>query len=535
MNEYLFNNDDIQQINGHGISLEETERQVALFKTARPYLKLTDPCVPGKGIAVFTREERKHFTTLYEKEKQKRSFTKFVPASGAASRMFKVLLGYLNQPGEIEKNTVNRDALAGEASAPNKSGRELLVFMEGISRFAFFQDLSLTLTKKGMSMEKLLSKGLFRDIISLLLKEDGLGYAALPKGLLLFHGYPEANRTAFEEHLVEAASYACDASNRCSLHFTVSPEHLKRFQACLKKVGPIHEKQFRINYDVGFSMQKTATDTLAVDLENRPFRLADGRLLFRPGGHGALLENLNDLKGDIVFIKNIDNVVPDYLKNETTAWKKITGGYLISIQNRIARFMKALATEPTASGVLEEATGFLEKDLLVAMPPAVETANPDERRRWIMGRLNRPVRVCGMVKNTGEPGGGPFWVKGKSGEKSRQIVETAQIDPDDDGQQAILAGVTHFNPVDLVCGVRDWRRKPFDLREYVDPETVFISLKSKDGKELKALEHPGLWNGSMAHWITLFVEVPAITFNPVKTVNDLLRKEHQPAGGQASR
>ncbi|MCD6294353.1 MAG: DUF4301 family protein [Deltaproteobacteria bacterium] len=529
MNEPLFNDDDIQQINGHGISLEETERQVALFKTARPYLKLTGPCVPGKGIAVFTREERKHFTTLYEKEKQTRSFTKFVPASGAASRMFKVLLGYLNQPGEIEKNTVNRDALAGGASA-----KQMLVFMEGVSRFAFFQDLSLTLSKNGMSMAKLLSKGHFRDIISLLLKEEGLGYAALPKGLLLFHGYPEGNHTAFEEHLVEAVSYACDATNRCPLHFTVSPEHLKRFQACFKKVGPIHEKQFGIHYALGFSMQKASTDTLAVDLENKPFRLADGRLLFRPGGHGALLENLDDLQGDIVFIKNIDNVVPDYLKNETTAWKKITGGYLISIQNRIARYMKELATEPTASGVLEEAAVFLEKDLLVAMPPAVETAGPEERKRWIMRRLNRPIRVCGMVKNTGEPGGGPFWVEGKSGETSQQIVETGQIDPDDKEQQAILAGATHFNPVDLVCGVRDWRGEPFDLREFVDPDTVFISLKSKDGKELKALEHPGLWNGSMAHWITLFVEVPAITFNPVKTVNDLLRKEHQPAGGRES-
>ena len=529
MNEHLFNDADIQQIKGHGISLEETERQVALFKTARPYLKLAGPCVPGKGIAVFTREEQKTLTTLYEKEKQTRSFTKFVPASGAASRMFKVLLGYLNQPGEIEQNVVTRDAHAGQAPA-----KQLSVFMEGISKFAFFQDLSLTLSKNGMSMEELLSKGLFRSILSLLLKEEGLGYAALPKGLLLFHRYPEGNRTAFEEHLVEAVSYACDAANRCSLHFTVSPEHLKRFQACLKKVGPIHEKQFRIHYELGFSMQKASTDTLAVDLENRPFRLANGRLLFRPGGHGALLENLNDLQGDIVFIKNIDNVVPDYLKNETTAWKKITGGYLLSIQNRIARFMKELATESTASGVLDKAAAFLEKDLLVAMPPALETAGPEERKRWIMRRLNRPIRVCGMVKNTGEPGGGPFWVEGKSGETSQQIVETAQIDPDDKGQQAMLAGSTHFNPVDLVCGVRDWRGEPFDLLEFVDPDTVFISLKSKDGKELKALEHPGLWNGSMAHWITLFVEVPAITFNPVKTVNDLLRKEHQPAGGQES-
>lgn len=529
MTEKMFNEKDIQQMDTHGISLEETERQVVLFNTARPYLKLAGPCVPGNGIAVFDRNEQESLIVLYEKGKQLRSCIKFVPASGAASRMFKVLLGYLNKPGEIEQNAVTRDAETGQASA-----KQLLAFMEGVARFAFFKDLSLTLSKKGMFMEELLKKGLFRDIISLLLKEEGLGYAALPKGLLMFHGYPEANRTAFEEHLVEAAAYARDAANRCSMHFTVSPEHLKRFQACLVNVGPTYEKQFQVTYKVGFSMQKSATDTLAVDLENQPFRLANGRLLFRPGGHGALLENLNDLKGDIVFIKNIDNVVPDYLKKETYTWKKITGGYLISIQNRIVHYMKELTSGSIAPGLPDAATAFLENDLLITMPPAMKTADSDERRRWIMGRLNRPVRVCGMVKNTGEPGGGPFWVEGKSGEKSLQIVETAQIDPDDDDQLAMLAGATHFNPVDLVCGVRDWRGEPFDLREYVDPETVFISLKSKDGKELKALEHPGLWNGAMAHWITLFVEVPAITFNPVKTVNDLLRKEHQPVGGQES-
>ncbi len=529
MNEHLFDDDDIQQMNAHGISLKETERQVALFKTARPYLKLAGPCVPGNGIVVFNREKQKSLTALFEEQHQKRSIIKFVPASGAASRMFKVPLAYLNQPGEIEQERVHRDALAGQASA-----KQLLPFMEGLTRFAFFQELSSILTQKGLSIEALLQKGFFRDIIRLLLTEEGLGYATLPKGLLLFHQYPERTRTAFEEHLVEAVSYAGDAENRCSLHFTVSPEHLDRFKACLNLVEHIYENLFDATFHVDFSMQKASTDTLAVDLENRPFRLANGRLLFRPGGHGALLENLNDLQGDIVFIKNIDNVVPDYLKNETTLWKKIAGGYLISIQNRIAHYMKNMASESTDPGLLEKAAAFLKNDLLVAMPQTVETAEADTRKRWIMDRLNRPVRVCGMVKNTGEPGGGPFWVESKSGEISRQIVETVQIDPDNGEQQAMLAGSTHFNPVDLVCGVRDWQGKPFDLRKFVDPDTVFISLKSKNGKELKALEHPGLWNGSMAHWITLFVEVPAITFNPVKTVNDLLRKEHQPAGGPST-
>ena len=513
----------------HGISLKETERQLAVFETARPYLKLSGPCVPGSGIAVFDTKAQESLAALFEKEKKNRSFIKFVPASGAASRMFKVLLGYLNRPGEIEQDKVARDATSGETSA-----RQLLIFMEGITRFAFFQDLRQTLSKHGLSMAELLQRGFFRAIIRLLLAEDGMGYAGLPKGLLLFHAYPEKNRTPFEEHLVEAASYARDAESRCFLHFTVSPEHLPRFQDCLRRVVSAFEKQFSITYEVDFSLQKPSTDTLAVDLENRPFRLPDGRLLFRPGGHGALLENLNDLQGDIVFIKNIDNVVPDHLKGETYNWKKIAGGYLISVQNRIARYMKKLTAESPNTGLLAEATAFLEEDLLVAMPHAVKKATPQVKKTWIMDRLNRPVRVCGMVRNTGEPGGGPFWVENKSGEQSRQIVETAQIDPDDPTQQAILAGSTHFNPVDLVCGVRDWQGNPFDLRKYVDPETVFISNKSKDGRELKALEHPGLWNGSMAHWITLFVEVPAITFNPVKTVNDLLRIEHQPFGGQKS-
>ena len=527
MSEHLFKDDDIQQMNAHGISLKETERQLALFKTARPYLKLTAPCTPGKGISVLDRDSQESFTALYEKEKRNRSFIKFVPASGAASRMFKVLSAYLNGPGEIKRDRVSRDALAGEASA-----KQLLVFMEGISKFAFFGELSSVLSGNGLAMGALVNKGAFRDIIRLLLKEEGLGYAALPKGLLLFHQYPEGSRTAFEEHLVEAVSYAGDASNRCALHFTVSPEHLERFQTRLKKVGPAYEKAFGATYHIDFSLQKASTDTLAADLENRPFRLPNGRLLFRPGGHGALLENLNDLQGDIVFIKNIDNVVPDHLKGETYHWKRIAAGFLIFIQNRIARLMEELSAKRVRAGLMEEAAAFLRNDLMIAIPPDVAAAPPEEQKRWIMGRLHRPVRVCGMVKNTGEPGGGPFWVENHGGEKSLQIVETAQIDPDDKGQQAILAGATHFNPVDLVCGVRDWRGKPFDLRKFVDPSTVFISLKSKDGKELKALEHPGLWNGAMAHWITIFVEVPAITFNPVKTVNDLLRKEHQPAGGQ---
>ncbi len=530
MSDHLFDKDDLEQMKAHGISLEETQRQLSLFKRARPYLKLSAPCVPGNGIAVFDAQEQASLEALFEKERKNRSLVKFVPASGAATRMFKVLLGYLNGPGEIDRKRISRDALSGREPA-----KQMLQFINNINHFAFFRELSSVMAGNGLSIAALQEKGDFRDILRWLLRDEGMGYANLPKGLLLFHAYPDGNRTAFEEHLVEAVSYACDAKSRCALYFTVSPEHLPHFRDCLKGIAQGLEEAYGVIYEVDFSLQKRSTDTLAVDLENRPFRLASGRLLFRPGGHGALLENLNDLRGDIVFIKNIDNVVPDHLKGETRTWKRIAGGYLISIQHRIASFMKDLSgnngtPNHNKQGVMAAARTFLREDLLVEIPSFLKNASHETEKEWIMAQLNRPVRVCGMVKNTGEPGGGPFWVQDASGERSRQIVETAQIDPDDAGQQAILGDATHFNPVDLVCGVRDWQGQPFDLRKFVDPETVFISTKSKEGRELKALEHPGLWNGSMARWITLFVQVPAITFNPVKTVNDLLRKAHQPSG-----
>jgi hypothetical protein len=428
--------------------------------------------------------------------------------------------------------------------------------MDGLKKFAFFRELKSALSGQGFNVDTLLEKGYFRDILRFLLTGDGLDYVNLPKGLLKFHEYPEGSRTAFEEHLVEAASYVADEDGRCPLHLTVSQEHLNGFDSSFKAVRPIYEERYGVVYDISFSMQAKSTDTLAVKLDNTPFRQEDGRLLFRPGGHGALLKNLNDIDGEIIFIKNIDNVVTDHLKPETFRWKKIMGGYLISIQNQIRDYMKKLASgdadhqkikddrrtsnieRPITQGVkkqtstldtlLAEAAGFLDEKLLLSIPGLIKSASPEAKRSYLMERLDRPVRVCGMVKNRGEPGGGPFWVEDETGERSLQIVETTQIDLDSKEQRDIVEASTHFNPVDLVCGVRDWQGRPFDLSRFVDPKTVVISQKSKDGRDLKALEHPGLWNGSMARWITLFVEVPGITFNPVKTVNDLLRKEHQP-------
>ncbi|MBW1701865.1 MAG: DUF4301 family protein [Deltaproteobacteria bacterium] len=523
MGQDNFTEQDLRQIRDHGLSVDEVQRQIDLFKMPPPYLKLMGACTPGKGIKVIPREEIQGLIITYEVEAMKGRCLKFVPASGAASRMFKTLFQYLNQDKEVTKELVVRQAQEGRADA-----QAFLEFMNGTNRFAFFKDLKSVMSEKGLDINELLETGQFTDIIRYLLSESGLNYAGLPKALIKFHAYEHEIRTAFEEHLVEATSYVVNQNGQCVLHFTVSREHLEAFEALLKQVRPYYQQKYGAIFDVTFSVQKRSTDTIAVDLNNRPFRKNNGQLLFRPGGHGALIENLNDLTGDIIFIKNIDNVVPDRLKPETFVWKKVLGGYLVVLQKKVFNYMEKLLSGIVEESSLEHVAAFVRDDLCVDIPVSIENASLEVKRSFLMEKLNRPIRVCGMVKNVGEPGGGPFWVKDIGDEISLQIVETAQVDPDSNEQQTILGSSTHFNPVDLVCGVRDWQGKPFDLRKYVDQNAVFISQKSKDGKELKALEHPGLWNGAMGRWITVFVEVPAITFNPVKTVNDLLRKEHQP-------
>jgi hypothetical protein len=519
----MFSDKDIRQIEDHGLTLEEVNRQLDIFKMPFPYLDLHRPCTAGDGIKIIDKEEMQALMETYEQEAPKRGCLKFVPASGAASRMFRTPLRFLNRGKEIIRKTI-----ATEADGGKKDARNLLAFMDGIRQFAFLKDLKSVISMHELDIDTLLERGQFTEIIRFLLYEPGLNYARLPKGLLKFHRYPEGSRTAFEEHLVEAASYVVDRNRKCSLHFTVSKEHLREFEGLLDKVGPVYEEKYDASFYVTFSMQKKSTDTLAVDLENMPFRQKDGRILFRPGGHGSLIENLNDLKGDIIFVKNIDNIVPDRLKPETFKWKKVLGGYLIDIQSRVFSFLKELSSGAPDDAFLGRVMDYVKDELCLTVPVAKEKAPAGEKRAFLMETLNRPIRVCGMVKHVGEPGGGPFWVRDKSGGSSRQIVEMAQIDQDSEVHQDILSASTHFNPVDLVCGVSDFEGRPFDLRKYVDPSAVFIAQKSKDGKDLKALEHPGLWNGAMARWITIFVEVPIITFNPVKTVNDLLRKEHQP-------
>jgi len=523
MGQSPFSDDDLRQIEAHGLTIQEVRRQLALFKSDTPYLTLVAPCTPENGIAVFEKEETERLLKVFESEKPNYRWVKFVPASGAASRMFKTLLKVLN-----EEENISKDAVSKEASTGDKQAEQLLQFMEGVEQFAFFGDLETILIKNGFNPEALIVNGQFTEIVRFLLEPEGLNYAHEPKALLKFHKYPSETRTAFEEHLVEAASYIKDQTGNCALHFTVSQEHLAGFKTLLEQVRPEYERRFGVHYQTAFSTQSASTDTLAVTLGNRPFRREDGRLLFRPGGHGALLHNLNRVDEDMSFIKNIDNVVPDHLKAETFKWKQVIGGYLLQLQAEIFGYVESLVSGKETPLFLDEVCAYVEERLGYPIPAAVRAASSSVKRSYLTERLNRPIRVCGMVKNAGEPGGGPFWVRDRDGGVSRQIVEMAQIDPDAELQQEIVRGATHFNPVDLVCGVKDWQGRPFDLSRFTDPDAVFISLKSKNGQDLKALEHPGLWNGAMARWITLFVEVPSVTFNPVKTVNDLLRKEHQP-------
>lgn len=447
----MFTPQDIQQLEARGISLEKAEQQMECFRTGFPELNIVGAASTKKGMGILkpTKAEQDEYIEIWNQYlKEGHTILKFVPASGAASRMFKALFEYLDNGEEtpfIQKFLAEKEHFAFAPQLEGKEGREAVRY----------------------------------------LLED-MNYGNLPKGLLLFHSYKDGARTPALEHLVEGALYAA-SNGQVHLHFTVSHDHLPLFRQHIAENLKKFEDLYGVHYDVTFSEQMPSTDTLAANPDNTPFRTKEGKLLFRPGGHGALIENLNQQDADIVFIKNIDNVVPDRLKKDTVRYKQILAGVLVAEQKRVFELLQ----------------------------------NPDlsEEERV---RLNRPIRVCGVVKNTGEPGGGPFRVKDEDGSISNQILESVQIsDP------ALMAEATHFNPVDLVCAIKDYQGNRFNLPDFVDPKTGFISSKSKDGKELKALELPGLWNGAMAKWNTLFVEVPVSTFNPVKTVNDLLREQHQ--------
>jgi hypothetical protein len=493
-----------EDIRKAGKSVELIEEQLERFKKGFPYLDIDRPAIIGDGIIQLSEKSIDEFIAFYEKQSLNYNMIKFVPASGAASRMFKRLYAFLE-----------------EDESQAESDEFLKTFFNSIHNFAFSQALDKKMQEKGSGIEEALKQKQYHAIIKALLWEDGLNYGNLPKGLLDFHDYTSGIKTPVGEHFTEGENYARGTQGKVRLHFTVSPEHQKLFE----KHAEIVRTGFN-EFEIGFSQQKPETDTIAVNPDNTPFYNEDGSILFRPAGHGALIENLNDLDHDIVFIKNIDNVVPDHLKLNTIHYKKALAGLLMSVQSKLFGYQNQLERNISELELLE-IENFARKDLMLTFKADYAALDFSEKVGYLQYLLHRPIRICGMVKNTGEPGGGPFWVKEEDGSLSLQIAETSQIDPDDKKAQEALQNATHFNPVDLVCGIKDLHGRKFDLIKFRNPETGFITSKSKDGKELKALELPGLWNGAMSDWITLFVEVPLTTFNPVKTVNDLLRAEHQ--------
>lgn len=492
-----------------GISEEQIAEQLACFEKGFPYLKLAAAASVDNGILAPATDMQKKYLDAWDAYTQTdKVIVKFVPASGAASRMFKNLFEFLGADYDTPQTGFEK------------------TFFEKIENFAFYNDLNQACQNNtGKDIPQLISEGNYKAVVSALLESAGLNYGALPKGLLKFHKYEDGSRTPLEEHLVEGALYAGNKNGKVNVHFTVSPEHRPLFKALVDEKAAIYAKRYGVEYNISFSEQKPSTDTIAADMDNKPFR-DNGKLLFRPGGHGALIENLNDLDADVIFIKNIDNVVPDKFKGDTVLYKKLIAGVLITLQQKIFSYLQLLESGKYTHEQIMDILQFLQKKLF-CKNPEVKDLEDSELAIYLKNKLNRPIRVCGMVKNVGEPGGGPFLAYNSDGTISLQILESSQIDMKDPEKKDMFEKGTHFNPVDLVCAVRDYKGHKFNLVKYVDKNTGFISYKSKNGKDLKALELPGLWNGAMSDWNTVFVEVPLSTFNPVKTVNDLLREQHQ--------
>ncbi len=500
---------DLQQLAQKGITPEQINIQLDEFKTGFPFLRLEAAAAVGKGIVAPAEDERKCFIEAWDNYKAEgKKIVKFVPASGAASRMFKDMFAFLNADYDVPTTKFEQQ------------------YFDNIEKFAFYEALDAACQKnEGKGIKQLMADGNYKAVVANMLQPSGLNYGQLPKGMLLFHRYAEGARTPMEEHLVEGALYAASAGE-ANVHFTVSHEHMEFFEQKVADKKDGYAEKFGVKYNISFSEQKPSTDTVAANPDNTPFRNEDGSLLFRPGGHGALIENLNEIDADVIFIKNIDNVVPDRLKPETVEYKQLIAGVLVTLQKRAFDYLRQLESGEYNHEKLEEIIRFVQQDLCCRKPDIKELEDA-ELVIYLKQKLNRPMRVCGVVKNVGEPGGGPFLTYNQDGTISLQILESSQIDKSNEEYMRMFTEGTHFNPVDLVCAVKDYQGRPFNLPDFVDKTTGFISSKSKNGKELKALELPGLWNGAMSNWNTVFVEVPLGTFNPVKTVNDLLREQHQ--------
>jgi hypothetical protein len=514
MNDIEFTKKDLTQIREHGLSTELIIQQRDMIKKGFPPIDLVAPATLGDGIISYDDADMDMHIAEFETYIANRKLLKFVPASGVASRMFKELLALKNEGFSEEEIHA---AVSRETDI-----HSIFSFFKHFQDFAFFNDFNKLLKKKGLDLKELN----YKELLEYFFEEKGLNYAETPKALITFHAYEDHSRTALEEHLVEGALYAKNSDNSCHIHFTLSPEHIEKTQLLLKNILPVYEKKFNVKYHIDHSIQDPSSDTIALGTDNQLFRNNDSTLLFRPGGHGALLENLNNLDADIVFIKNIDNIVPDHFKKESIRYKKLLAIQLILIQDQIFDYLKRLDANEVSPAFANEILNFCSKQLCIKFPEDFRELELIEQLDMLFELLNRPLRVCGMVKNEGEPGGGPYWVRNNNDFISLQIVEASQINLNDPEQSRIMKNASHFNPVDLVCTFKDFRGNTFDLKEFTDPDTGFIAAKSSEGRELKTLEHPGLWNGAMADWNTVFIEVPLSTFNPVKTINDLLRKEH---------
>ena len=507
----MLTQEDKELLAKKGISEQQIQEQLACFEQGFPFLQLAGAAsVDNGGIYIPTESEQKAYLAAWDAYKDgDKKVVKFVPASGAASRMFKNMFEFLGADYDVPTTDFEKK------------------FFDRIHSFAFFNDLNAACQDNtGKTIDALVEEKNYKAVVANLLEAAGLNYGALPKGLLKFHRYDDGVRTPLEEHLVEGALYAAGKTGKVNVHFTVSTEHRALFAKLVEAKVAEYAQKYGVEYNISFSAQKPSTDTMAATMDNQPFRDEKGKLVFRPGGHGALIENLNDLDADIVFIKNIDNVVPDRLKEDTVTYKKLLAGVLVTLQHKAFGYLELLDGGNYTHEQLEEIIHFVQHDLRCRKEDIKDLEDAD-LVIYLRSKLNRPMRACGMVKNVGEPGGGPFLAYNPDGTVSLQILESSQIDMKDPEKKAMFEKGTHFNPVDLVCAVRDYKGNKFNLLEHVDKATGFISFKSKNGKELKALELPGLWNGSMSDWSTVFVEVPLSTFNPVKTVNDLLREQHQ--------
>jgi len=516
--KYGLNATDFDQIKGHGISLDKIEGELLLFQSGIPKICLEKPATINDGILKLSKEEFQKFANHFDAKKSNLKLKKFVPASGAATRMFKFLNEFLND-FDIENETIN-------AYINRKKDRNLSIFLAGIEKFPFYEEVKSKVKILVDNYYSLESHEKSYHFIKTMLGNEHFDFANKPKAVLNFHKYDTHVATPVEEHLNECIFYA--ESNKVShLHFTVSEHHENLFQKIVDDVKEKVQNQSKIKLHIGFSYQDKSTDTIAVDMQNKPFRNEKGELVFRPGGHGALINNLNTLDSDIIFVKNIDNIIQNHIE-ETTLYKKGLAGILLDLQQKVFEIIAAIDNLEADENTIQATIDFMQNKLNIDVSDDFYKYTIEGKMDYIKTNLNRPIRVCGMVKNEGEPGGGPFWVKNAKGNVSLQIVESSQVDSQNPGQLEILATATHFNPVDLVCATKNYKGEKFDLTEFIDYSTGFIVHKNNKGNDLKSYELPGLWNGAMAKWITVFVEVPLITFNPVKTVNDLLKPAHQP-------